>query len=156
MNNTGTNKVTGENNATVELLAEMHRNVTMGSENLSNVVPKIKDKFMLSNVTSQIETYAEFAKQTEKQLNRRGIKPKDATPMKKVMSKTGIEVNTLFDSSDAHIAEMIEKGTRMGMKQLAEKRTELEKCGCDGEVCKLCGDILAFERRETNKIKDYM
>ena len=40
---------------TVELLSEMHRNVTMGSESLSSVVPKIKDKFLLSNVTAQLE-----------------------------------------------------------------------------------------------------
>ncbi len=156
MNNTDTNKVNSENNATVELLAEMHRNVTMGSENLSNVIPKIKNKFMLTNVTSQIESYSEFAKKTEKQLNRRGIKPKDAAPMKKIMSKTGIEMNTMFDSSDSHIAEMIEKGTRMGMKQLSEKRTEMEKRGCDGEVLGLCGEILAFERQESGKIKDFM
>ena len=53
-----TNKVNEKNNSTVELLSEMYRNVTMGSENLVSVIPMIKDKFLLSNVTNQIEEYA--------------------------------------------------------------------------------------------------
>ena len=41
-----TNKVNEKNNSTVELLSEMYRNVTMGSENLVSVIPMIKDKFL--------------------------------------------------------------------------------------------------------------
>ena len=48
-----TNKVNEKNNSTVELLSEMYRNVTMGSENLVSVIPMIKDKFLLSNVTNR-------------------------------------------------------------------------------------------------------
>ena len=154
--NNNMNPVGNKNDATVELLAEMHRNVTMGSENLASVIPMIRDKFLLTNVTSQIENYAAYTKETEKQLNKRAVKPKDPTMMKKIMSKSGIAVNTMFDSSDSHIAEMIEKGTRTGMEQLEDKQSELSKRGCDEDVYKLCSEIVEFERREINKIKDYI
>ena len=65
-----TNKVNEKNNSTVELLSEMYRNVTMGSENLVSVIPMIKDKFLLSNVTNQIEEYASYTRETEKTLDR--------------------------------------------------------------------------------------
>ena len=40
--------------ATVELLAEMYRNVKMGSESLAAVVPKIRDKGLMATVTAQL------------------------------------------------------------------------------------------------------
>lgn len=150
------NNVNEKNNATVELLSEMHRNVTMGSENLVSVIPMIKDKFLLSNVTNQIEEYASLQRECEKQLRKHSVEPKETSLMKKMMARGGIAMNTMFDSSDSHIAEMIEKGTRMGLEALEKKHGELENRSCDTDVLSLCGDIEAFERRETKKIKDYI
>lgn len=138
-----------------ELLAEMYRNVTMGSENLANVVPLIRDKFLMSNVTAQLEKYAEFAKKTEGILESNSVKPQKPSFMKKAMSKGGIMMNTMFDSSDGHIAEMIERGTRMGVDQLEHKMIEFEKRGCGKETLDLCKDIISFERTEVDKVKDF-
>lgn len=148
--------IANEKSATVELLSEMYRNATMGSENLTSVIPIIKDKFLLSNVTSQIEAYAGYAREAENQLKKHGVKPKEEKLMKKLMSRGGIAVNTMFDSSDSHIAEMIEKGTRMGVEQLEEKQAELTRRGCDSEAEKLCGEMISFEREEDAKIKDFI
>ena len=70
---------------TGELLSEMYRNVTMGSDNLNTVVPMIKDKFLLTNVTEQIDKYSGFAERTAKELKKRSIKPMETSLMKKVM-----------------------------------------------------------------------
>lgn len=148
--------VNEKNNSTVELLSEMYRNVTMGSENLLSVIPMIKDKFLLSNVTNQLEEYAAYTRETEKQLKKHSVDPKEPTLMKKLMSRGGIAVNTMFDSSDSHIAEMIEKGTRMGMESLVKKHDELSESGCDNDSLRLCGDIEDFERREVKRIGEYI
>lgn len=140
---------------TVELLSEMYRNVTMGSENLATVVPKIRDKFLLTNVTYQLEKYADFTNKTEKLLQKRAVKPKEPTMMKKMMSRTGIAMNTLFDSSDSHIAEMIVKGTKMGVEQLEHKLNDFRGKGSDNEAVSLCRDIIEFEHTEADKMLDY-
>lgn len=140
---------------TVELLSEMYRNVTMGSENLATVVPKIKDKFLLTNVTSQLERYADFTNKTAQMLDKYAVRPKEATMMKKAMSRTGIAMNTLFDSSDRHIAEMIVKGTKMGVEQLEHKLNDFRNKGCDEDAVKLCRDIAAFEHTEADRMLDY-
>ena len=127
----------------------MYRIVTMGSENLVSVIPLIKDKFLLSNVTNQIEEYASYTRETEKQLRKRSIDPKEPKLIKKLMSRGGIAMNTMFDSSDSHIAEMIEKGTRMGLDSLVKKREEMSAVGCDSDALHLCGAIEDFERRAT-------
>ena len=57
--------------ATVELLAEMYRNVKMGTDSLAAMVPKIRDRDLMSAVTAQLEQYAEFTNRTGKLLRRR-------------------------------------------------------------------------------------
>ena len=142
------NKPSATDEVTVELLSEMYRNVTMGSENLANVVPKIRDSELMSNVTAQLEKYAELTNRTASLLDKYDITPKEPTLMKKMMSRGGIEINTMIDSSDEHIAQMIAKGTETGADQLRLKYERFRDNGCDAETLDLCSEILDFERKE--------
>ncbi len=140
---------------TNELLGHMYRNVKMGNENLCDVLPKITDKFLITNVTSQMERYSRYAEQTANEMRRRSVEPQELSAMKKAMAKGGIAMNTLFDSSDAHIAGMIEKGMRTGVEDLERQMVRLTAEGCDASVAGLCRDIIAYERLEADKMKDY-
>lgn len=140
---------------TNELLGHMYRNVKMGNESLCDVLPKITDKFLITNVTSQMERYSRYAEQTANEMRRRSVQPQELSPMKKAMAKSGIAMNTLFDSSDAHIAGMIEKGMRTGVEDLERQMVRLTAEGCDAAVAGLCRDIIAYERLEADKMKDY-
>lgn len=144
-----------EKRNTTELLSEIYRNVTMGSENLGNVVPMIKDKFLMTNVTCQMEKYSEYTMQAGALLKQQAVKPAQPSAMKKLMSRTGIAVNTLFDSSDAHIADMIVKGTKMGADSLEKTLCRLEREGSDQNAVELARAVVAFERTEANKMKDF-
>ena len=144
-----------EKQNTGELLSEVYRNVTMGSANLTNVVPMIKDRFMMTNVTCQLERYSAFTKQAGSLLRRQAIRPEQPSAMKRFMSKTGVALNTLFDSSDRHIADMIVKGTNMGADSLERTLYRLEKQGSDREAVALARSVIAFERKEANKMKDF-
>ena len=155
MNNNGMRTEGKEQPVNVELLSEMYRNVTMGSENLATVVPKIRDKFLLTNVTAQLEKYADYTNKTANLLNKRAVKPKEPSMMKKAMSRSGIAFNTMIDSSDRHIAEMIEKGTRTGVDQLEEKMNQFREKGCESDALELCQDIIKFERTEADRAKDF-
>lgn len=140
---------------TNELLGHMYRNVKMGNESLCDVLPKIKDKFLVTNVTSQMERYSTYAARTAAELRKRSVQPQELSAMKKAMAKSGITMNTLFDSSDRHIAEMIEKGMRMGVEDLERQMVRLNDEGCDHEVTSLCKEIIAYERLEADKMKDF-
>lgn len=142
------NGVENSESVTVELLSEMYRNVTMGSENLAAVVPRIRDKELMESVTAQLERYAEFTNKTEELLNKRAVTPREPTVMKKAMSRGGIMVNAMIDPSKEHIAQMIAKGTETGADDLQVKYERFRDRGCDGDALNLCEDILSFERRE--------
>lgn len=148
-------KKTEKTENTNELLAVMYRNVEMGSESLTDVIPMIKGREMLTNVTAQMEKYSDFMTRTQAELRKRAGQAKKLSPMKKAMAKSGIIINTMLDSSDGHIAEMIEKGTRTGVDTLEEQYCRLSKEGCDSSVAGLCREIINYERREADKIKDF-
>ena len=134
--------------ATGELLAEMHRNVTMGAESLAMVIPGIRAEQLMTSVTGQMEQYADFTRQTEKLMRMRAEEPKQPNLLKKAATKGGIMMNRLLDPSEKNICDMIAKGTRTGAEQLQDKMEELEARGCAEEVSELCRDILSFEEEE--------
>ena len=141
------------NNVTVELLSEMYRNVTIGSETLSSIVPKITGRQLLSDVTNQLEQYADFTSRTGEMLNRLDVTPKETSAMKRNMTRMGIAMNTAVDSTDTHIAAMIGKGTMTGLTELTGKLHRLN--AADAESVKLCREILDFERRTAMNILEY-
>ena len=145
-----------KDSATAELLSEMYRNVTMGSENLTAVIPKIKDKFLLKNITAQLEKYAQYEKDTEALLNREAVKPKSTPAAKKLLSRSGIALSASINPNVSHIAEMISVGTHTGARQLENKMRELQKQGVADDVVTLCRSVVEFKRTESDKIKDYM
>lgn len=142
-------------NPTKELLSEVYRNLKMASENLCSVTPKINDRFMLRNVTSQLEKYAEYSKKASTMMKQNSVNPKEPSKMAKVMARSGIMMNTLVDSSDPHIAEMIVRGTKMGADKLHETMNRCEKAGCDAESLNFCKDVINYETTESNKMRDF-
>lgn len=144
-----------KDNKTEELLCEVYRNVKMGQNSLCDVTGKVSDKFLLKDITSQINRYAEFTGKCEKIMREECITPKEESPMKRFMAKSGIMMNTLLDDSNAHIAEMIVKGTDMGADRLEQIMHSCKKQGCSAEAVSLCENVISFERSAVGQMKDY-
>jgi len=142
-----------KNSTSRELLGEMYRNVTMGSENLASVVSKISEKAMLTGVTTQLEGYADFTKRTEQLMQEQSMTPKKPSKMKKLMARSGIMMGTMFDSSDGHIADMIIKGTQMGADELEVSLITLDSA--DQAAKSLCREIVDFERSQAEKMREF-
>lgn len=128
----------------------------MGCDNLCSVTPKVKDRFMLRDVTSQLDKYAILSKKCGTMMRDMAIIPEEPSKRKKYMSRGAIMINAFFDSSDSHIAEMIVKGTETGADNLERKMNECKARGCSDEAVSFCEGVIAFERSATGKMMDYM
>ncbi len=144
--NTQTDPFQTRLDASRELLSEIHRNLTMGSESLTNVLPMVQDKFLVREITRQLEEYADRTRQTVSMMADYGVTPKKTNIMKSAMAKGGIALNTLFDSSDGHIAQMIRKGTHMGADKLSKTVDKLTYRGCDKPVAAFGRAVVSFEK----------
>lgn len=140
---------------TEELLCEIYRNLRMGSENLCTVTPRIRDKFMMKEITGQLENYSALSEQCGKLMREISIKPKEPSAMKKMMARSGIMMNTAFDKSERHIAEMIVRGTDMGADALETVMERCREAGCSESALSFCDDVIRFERRAADSMAEY-
>ncbi|MBQ8475006.1 MAG: hypothetical protein IJ499_05030 [Clostridia bacterium] len=134
-----------------ELLCELHRNLEMCAESTTQVIGKIDDKELLSLLTEVVMKSVELNKRSEKLMHERGITPEKISKMKEIMTDAGIMMNTLFDSSDPHIAEMMVKGLEMGVVTLRDLTKRLGETK-DSEINALANDVAEFESTYAHKI----
>lgn len=142
-----------KHNPNQALLTEMYSNTKMALENINSVLPKVKSKFMVSELTAQMENYGRMAKQTSELMHQRSIEPKEPKAMAKAMAKFGINMNTLIDATDSHIADMMAKGCDMGADSLSQAYAK-HGMHCDSQVTDLCNEIIDFERKTSNHIEE--
>ena len=138
-----------------ELLAQIHRNLIMGSENLTNILPKVRNKFLLREITFQLEEYAAHTRQAVSLMSEYGVTPEKIGFMKSVMAKGGIALNTLIDDSDGHIAEMFRRGTNLGASQLSKAVDRMAYRGCDDHVVQFGRAVVHFERTGADRAGEY-
>ena len=142
------------NSASGELLGEMYRNVAMSSENLVSSVPKITEKAMLTDVTAQLEGYAHLTQRTEQLMKERSVTPQKPSKLEKLMAKGNIMKNTLFDSSDSRIADIIITEAQTNADALEDSLTAHDKA--DSSVRSLCREIVDFERIQADKMREFL
>ena len=137
-----------------ELLCEIHRNLEMSAESTTAVMKKVKSKELLLLLTEVIMKSTELLNTTVDLMKERGIEPQEISKMKQLSVDAGIMVNTLFDSSDSHIAEMMVKGLEMGVVSLRELVKKLTPS--DDKISKLCTDVVTLESTYAHKIGQFV
>ena len=145
-----------QRNKDAELLQDIYSNVKMGSDSIINLLPKIKDDDMKTLMTTQLDQYEKYAQQVKNQLVAQGIEPKEANPVSKISAKIGMEMKSLQDNTTRHMAEMMVQGSTMDVTDLLQKVSVYEKCPeCKNSVS-LAKEIVAFEERNIEKMKEFL
>jgi len=137
------------------LLSDIYKSLRSGADNLCSVTPKITDRFMLTEVTSQIERYSEYAKKAEKMMRERSLYPREPSFASRLISRGAIAVGTFPGTGRSEIAGMIARGEAREARRLGEK---LEKCsavGCHPDVSSLAREVIGFELTGAEKMKDF-
>ncbi len=141
---------------TPELLCYIYKNVKMGSDAIVDILPKVEDSNFKTALTNQLSGYESFAEEAEKQLIPMGIKPREEPMMKKIMSKVGIAMNTMTDSSVGHMAEMLIKGSTMGITDMTKHVREFEGEGCPEQALSLGRKLITFEQDNIERMKTFL
>lgn len=139
-----------------ELISEVYRNVRMSEDSLLNLMPKVTDEKLKNDLTVQISTYAAFASRAAKQLAEAGVKPEEETMMAKMSAKWGIMMNTLKDSTQEHLVQMLIEGTTMGVGELLRVIRDAQNSGIEGDALRLAQDVLAYEEKIVEDMKSYL
>ena len=141
---------------TNQILEHIYKNVKMGSDSITSLLPKVKDDRMISDLTTQLTGYEDFACRASRMLKNSGVHAEEDSFVKKIPAKAGIAVNMLVDPSNSHIAEMMIQGSSMGIVDMtkyinASKRTNISK-----EAVDLASEVVTFEENNIERLKAYL
>lgn len=143
-----------ENKSTNEkALQNVYQSAKMGTEAISKLLPKVQSNDFKSAMSKQLSGYQDFIKRSSDMLTAINKAPEDASLMQKIPSDIGMAFGVAMDKSDSKIAEMMIKGSVMGLSEI--KKTASCKC-VENETQKLIDDVVAFEEKNINGLKKFL
>lgn len=138
------------------LLQAVYKNVKMASDSILNLMPRVKDEGLKSDLTVQLSAYEAFASRAAKLLAKEGITPVEEGTVTKLSAKWATMMDTLRDSSSSHIAEMMVEGSTMGVTDMLKAIREAENTTASEEALRLARDLCRFEEKNVEDMKNYL
>ena len=136
------------------VLNELSKIAKMGMDSISYLAPKVSDKEMRKILVSMYSQYGNIQSQVNQHFEKYGEIP-DSTPFKdKMMSFAGVQLNTLKDRSNSHIAEIMIQGTLMGViecQKILNCKLDIQK-----STTELIKDFNKFQRDNIDKLNAFL
>ena len=139
-----------------EMLEKLYKNVKMGSDSIIKLMDKATDGEFKTSLTKQIDGYESLAKKIKKRLSDMGQEAKEENAMVKMWSSVGMAMNTLMDSSDSHLAQLIAEGSTMGITDSIKLLRDYENTNVSEEALALVRDVIKFEEHNLEVAKAYI
>lgn len=139
----------------VKTLNELSKGASMGIDAIHMILPKVEDEKFKQLLQNQYEEYQKieqkicdlYSKYTEEE------KPKGTSTITKAMTWSGIEMNTLTDTSNSKIAELLMNGTNMW---IIEGRKLLNHKEMDSEIVPIVKEYVTMQEKNIEDLKQYL
>lgn len=141
-------------NVDLDLLEKTYQNASVGITAIEAVLDKVKDQQFSNDLHKQLRDYQEIADKSKRQLRMSGAKAKDVSLYNKAMMKGNVKMNVMMNSSDSHIAQMVIKGSTMGVTQMT-KLLHAKK-NADGASAQIAEDFVKKEEKNIEVMKSYL
>jgi hypothetical protein len=145
----------------VELATEMYKNITMGSDALLHLLPKINDKSrhaasLKTDMTASMCFYEKMAGRVKSVLTSHHAEAKEESWMNRTMARMGIAMNTAMDDTDSHIAQMLIEGSTMSVTEMTRLVHRFGKQKDCDELVDMANEIVTFEQGQIERMKQYL
>ena len=104
-----------DQNINLTILNETAKAAKMGRNSIDYLSEKISNPDLKKELSEQYADYGQVIERVNKQFQNYGEIPDDAHAMGKMMSYMGIQMNTMMDQSESHIADLLIQGNYMGI-----------------------------------------
>lgn len=141
-------------NVDLDLLEKTYQNASMGITAIEAVLDKVTDQQFSNDLHKQLRDYQEIADKSRRQLHKGGAKAKDVSLYNKAMLKGNVKMNMLMNSSDSQIAQMVIKGSTMGVTQMTKLLHA--KPNAEGTSTQIAEDFVKKEEKNIEVMKNYL
>lgn len=138
-----------------ELLSEAYRNCQLALESISDILPNVEDEEIREEILKHHEEYEKFSAKAAMLAKNNGLELKEPNAIKKAMMWSSIKLNSMTDGSRSHIAEMMIRGTVMGITALKTSLSDAE-AKKDEEIFALVKELVKLEEDFEKRLKEYL
>ncbi len=140
----------------VLMLENLYKNTKMGADSAIKIIDKAEGADFKRALTEQLCGYDEFAERIKERLHKIGYKEKDESIMARMGVSIGMAMNTMMDSSDSHLAQMVVEGSTMGITDTLKILRDYENSSVSECAIKIARDIVSFEEKNVEKMKKFI
>lgn len=136
------------------ILNEINKGIKMGMDSISSIAEKVTDDQLKDDLQSEYNQYNEILNDVNAELGKYEEFPKELNPAQKMMGWFDIQMSTLTDNSDSKIAEMLIKGTNMGIIEgvkLLNNNPETTN-----EIKNILTNFIQFQENNVERLKKYL
>lgn len=141
-------------NETVQLLQDVVRNARTGQDAVEHLLQKMEAGDMRDELIREKEGYAVTRQESERALVNAGGRAESVGPLARAGMWAGLEMETLADRSNAHIAEIVIQGATMGVIEMTKALNSYE--GADGNARDLAGRFVAQQNETIDRQKLFL
>ena len=138
----------------IEILKEISKDSKMGMDALTTVTKKVEDENLKELLDEQHNEYQNIFDRTQELLNQHDENIEDVPTMQKVMSWTGIQMNTMNDKSNSQISELLIQGNSMGVVKGTKLLNNSEFT--TPEIQNLLSDFVRLQEKNIDDLKQYL
>lgn len=136
------------------VLNEINKGIKMGMDSISTISEKVEDNNFKDDLLFQYDKYNEILNRVNSELKNYDDFPKELPPMQKTMGYIDIQLSTLNDKSNSHIAEMLIKGTNMGIIEGVKLKNR--NPDIDPNISSILDDFIKFQENNVEKLQQYL
>lgn len=138
----------------INIYREIQRNTEMAMRAIDKISDKVFDDRLSTQISKQSLKYAEIRNQAYDKLLEAKAEPYRSSYMENLMLTGGIQYNTLFNTSTGHIAELMIKGSNMGVLEMNKVLNHNE--GAGAQAVGLANRLLEFESNNIARLTKYL
>lgn len=141
-------------NGNAELLNFVYQNAEMGVNTMKQIIDRVEDGPLKDHLRKQLTGYEDFQQEARKMLNTNGYDEKGISAFEKIKTYLMINMQTMTDISQSHIAKMLIIGSTMGITegiQDLRKYQDQEK-----GILKLLERLMDFEEKNVEALKEFL
>lgn len=141
-------------NETVQLLQDVVRNARTGQDAVEHLMLKTEAGSMRDELIREKEDYAVTRRESERALLNAGGRAEPVGPLAKAGMWAGLEMETLADRSNAHIAEIVIQGATMGVIEMTKALNSYD--GADAAARDLASRFVVQQNETIDRQKVFL
>lgn len=138
----------------MELLREIQKNTEMGLHALEVMEGKVYDDRLSQQLIRESFKYGELHDRAKAQLLAAKQMPEPENRIARLMLSASINGSTLLNTTTSHVAELMIRGSNMGLSSLWKA---MNHCGQAGEQSmELARELMDFEENNIKELRKYL